>query len=186
MTRGIPQLLEVIRDLTSRKNRPWHLVAIGFILVITAWKTKLGVPGVPRPEPDTIEYHSAQWLHEKQNLVWGIATNKFNIKKLTWYLDGKPTFDARHQNIERHEVALIRLGYFEERRYDSQGVDLYKIFDAMSKRAREAHLDENWSISAVSAVYNPETNICFVARKADLPAVESIFKQVMRSLTNSP
>ena len=173
-------LSEVIRDFASPRKRPWLLVGLGFILVLTAWKTKLGAPRTPRPEPDTINFHYYQWLHHKENLYWHDPP-RISVKRLTWHLDGKPSSSDRFERIERHELALIRLDYFEERAFDWRGGDLGKFLTAFSGQAAKTDPDLRWSVRGFQS---QETSVYFTARKQDIPAIESIIRQVERGRTN--
>jgi hypothetical protein len=175
---------EIIRDFTSRKNRPWLLVAIGSILVVSAWKLKLGEPRPDHPrrrEPDTIAYHYEQWQHERRYLKWGNRPKGFNLHTLSWYLDGKPTFGQRLEAAEQHELALIRLGYFEERKFDWPSGDINLFISNFINQAEQTELKQNWSVHYVRF---GETNLIFTARKQDMPMIESLYMRLTRSSMN--
>jgi hypothetical protein len=175
---------DILNDAVSPRKRPWILVAIGFVIVIAAWKNKLGSPRQPKAPPDTVEYHYDQWRHHKANLIWGIETNALNLKKAVWHMDGKPTFTARREKMEEHEIALIRHGYFEERSFFGLSVSNLSTFETEFQQQAEASgLDERYSMRLQSF---PATNVLFTARPEDLEKIELIMKQVFRASTNAP
>jgi hypothetical protein len=173
---------EIVRDFVSRKNRPWLLLAAGFVLVVAAWKFKVGEPR-HRREPDTISYHYQQWLHHRRYGRLGSNRKGLNLQTVNWYLDGKPTVWERREAEEQHELALIRLGYFEERDFEWPGGDINKFFSNFWQRARQTDLKENYS-ARWSSPFAGNTNVSIVARKEDMPIVDSLRKELMRSATN--
>ena len=175
-------LRDILHDAISPRKRPWILVAIGFVLVIAAWKNKLGSPREPKAPPDTIEYHYDQWLHHKANLVWGIETNELNLKKAVWHMDGKPTFTERREKMEAHEIALLRHGYFEERSFGLPFTNVSMFMTEFQKQADASGLDDRYSIR----FQIPQTNVLFTARAEDLATIELIMKQAFRASTNAP
>ena len=174
-------LLEMLRDATSPRKRPWLLVLFGLFLVCAALKTKLGAARPPRPPPDTIAYHYSQWLRQVDALHRGQPTTRVSINSLEWVLDGKPSTGDRYKKIEEHETALIRLGYFEEFRFDTKGAAPTPILLQFYTNAMHTDLKHRWT---ASTVYHPQTNICLTARKQDIPAIESIFKHLDNARTN--
>lgn len=170
-------LREIIRDIASRRNRKWQGVAFLFIVSLLIWKDQHR----PHEEPDTIDYHYNQWLHNKRNLVWGISTNRLSVKKAVWYLDGKPTFEERMEQIHRHELALIRLNHFADVTFNSKGADISQLLSDFTQRATKSEIEDRWS---TYVTYNPETNINFTARRQDLPILTSLFQESMHSITN--
>lgn len=175
-------LRDIMHDAVSPRKRPWILVAIGFVLVVAAWKNKLGSPRRPEPPPDTIEYHYDQWLHHKANLIWGIETNALNLKKVVWHMDGKPTFTDRREKMEQHEIALIRHGYFEERGFGLPITNASMFMTEFERQAKASGLGDRFSIRFTF----PQTNVLFTARPADLEKIELIMKQAFRASTNAP
>ena len=176
-------LRDILNDAVSPRKRPWILVAIGFVLVIAAWKNKLGSPSEAKAPPDTIEYHYDQWLHHKENLVWGIETNSLNLKKVVWHLDGKPKFSERREKIEEHEIALIRHGFFEERSFGVYVTNVPTFVTEFEKQAEASGLADRYSIRFTTF---PRTNAQFTARREDLEKIELIMKQVFHASTNAP
>lgn len=174
---------EILRDLTSARNRPWILIAIGFAVILAAWKFKLGEPrpALNRRGPDTIEYHYQQWLHERRYL--GRRPKGWNLTTLNWYLDGKPTLGERMNAFEEHQEALIRLGYFDERHFDWHGSDLGKFFFKFTQRA--AQTDLKGEFRAGWAPNGSSTNVSIIARKQYMPIIESIWNEMTRASTNA-
>jgi hypothetical protein len=155
--------------IVSRKNRAWVLGAIGLILISAALKTKLGTS---RPEPDTTAYHYSQWLHQTENLGYtGNFTNRISFKKIIWYLDGRPSFHGRVEKLEKHQNALIRLGYFQERAFDFKGIDPAKFMNAVSDRARQAGL-------VIVFSHSQDTTAHIIVRNEDMAAIEAIVKDI--------
>lgn len=174
-------LLEILSDATSRRKRPWLLVLAGFFLVCAAWKMQLGTPKPPRPPPDTIDYHYAQWLRQVDALHRGRATNRVSFNSLEWLLDGRPSTDERYKKLEEHETALIRLGYFEEFRFDTKGAAPAPILLQFYTNAMRTDLKYYWT---AATVFHPQTNICITARKQDIAAIKYIFRHLDNTRTN--
>jgi hypothetical protein len=178
----LPQpVLEILRDATSPRKRPWLLVLFGLFLLCAAWKMQLGTPQPPRSPPDTIDYHYTQWLRQVDALHRDRPTNRVSINSLEWFLDGKPSTHDRYEQIEEHETALIRLGYFEEFRFDTKGAAPMPILLQFYTNAMRTDLKYYWT---ASTVYHPQTNICITARKQNIPAIAAIFKHLDNARTN--
>ena len=104
---------------------------IGIALLVILGATAF-VYYLASPAPGTIPYH-LQKLGQSRNSAawrWGpssryvneagrpVPADKLayaNPKTWLWLLEGRPTITSECEEMEKHEQALIRLGYFERR-----------------------------------------------------------------------
>jgi hypothetical protein len=175
-------LVEIIRDATSGRKRPWLLVLIGFFLVCSAWKYKLGAPRPPTRPPDTIEYHYGQWLRHLHVLHRGGPAGRFTLEGFIDRFEEKISTSDRFDKVQEHEVALFRLGYFAEYRFETKGRDPKKIIMQFYTNAMRTDLRYNWNVSTVFT--HDQTNVCIVARTEDIPKITEIFHQMDNPATN--
>jgi hypothetical protein len=179
----LPEALrEILHDAASPRKRPWILVAIGLIVVLAAWKNKLGAPRPAQETPDTIEYHYDQWRHHKANLVWGVETNRLSVRKLVWHLDGKPTFTERMDKVQYHFMSLVRLGYFEERQFMLPETNVPK-FKALWNAQTHSNFVKKLNIEHI---FHSGTNVVITARPENMPAIEAMMSEELRASSEGP
>lgn len=169
-------LVEILRDITSPRKRPWILILIGLFLVSAAWKTKLGAPREPTPPPETVEYHYREWRRHVTAWSRRNQTNRFSIHAIVNRLEGNISLGQRHDKIQEHEAALVRLDYFGEFNFDPKGADVSKLMAQFYTNT--LNTDLHLYVWTASATYTSRTNIHITARIEDIPKLQSLFNQL--------
>ncbi|HUS35044.1 MAG TPA: hypothetical protein VM680_06795 [Verrucomicrobiae bacterium] len=173
---------EILRDITSARKRPWILILLGFFLICAAWKTKLGAPREPKRPPDTIEYHYTEWRRHVTAVSRGTPTDRFSIRAILARIESKISPRERHELITEHENALIRLGYFDDFRFDTKGADVGKLMSQFYTNTLNTDLHIYYF--RISILLSGQKTIQITAPKEDIPKLAAIFRQLVSADTN--
>ena len=136
-----------------------------------------------RPRPGSIEYHYGRLLFLRNYDVWKEPKSTreyFRIATLRRYLAGRPTLEEYIDQQEEDQLALIRLGFFERREFDTKTVLSGKFINDFGNSMSNSVVDHNWFILFSDSRSNWFRVTC---RREDMSTVQQI---VHRLDSNSP